>query len=538
MGLIYEDDSYHSAYDVKKFDADRFDRFIDYLAHDIDRYTGNARALEAGYGKYYHNSTYIGKAANASKEFIDRKQFDKFHTESKDIQRELFNRCLNVQNMFKEQVDPSPKARIDSETLELIKHDQKAFSDELEYEGYDIECFAREIENNYGKYGEVTQPNYRRTMETYDEFCGNGGFLNKCLRKFEDFNEDARQYMNRSMIKEHSRDLQKDIKATASALEGMTVFRTEVQRQLVWINALSGKNVVVDPKKLIADIKDIIRLSGLKYDKNAIVDANIVKKATDLALLNCKNKNEKAALLTCSNAMQGLLVDPMSVESFLEAFWIELVGIVTTVTEIIASANPVVLTVTLVLLLISAILLFAASHADDIKKFVSPRDKEENSHVIDIPPTEDEKSIIEGPTAIPQESPLIIDIPPKEVEESELKPSEEIPDCGIEDPKIYQGKKENSKNGEGTRPPNLTPEGAKRRGAFREAKRRNGIPNSQQPQQGRNYNKRGELQPGRSYDFGDDKVIRDDSAGHEYPDDPIQNRGPHFNDPAGNHYDY
>lgn len=32
--------------------------------------------------------------------------------------------------------------------------------------------------------------------------------------------------------------------------------------------------------------------------------------------------------------------------------------------------------------------------------------------------------------------------------------------------------------------------------------------------------------------------IRDDSQGHTYPDDPSQNRGPHFNDEAGNHYDY
>jgi hypothetical protein len=31
---------------------------------------------------------------------------------------------------------------------------------------------------------------------------------------------------------------------------------------------------------------------------------------------------------------------------------------------------------------------------------------------------------------------------------------------------------------------------------------------------------------------------RDDAAGHNYgPGDP-QDRGPHFNDPAGNHYDY
>ena len=34
------------------------------------------------------------------------------------------------------------------------------------------------------------------------------------------------------------------------------------------------------------------------------------------------------------------------------------------------------------------------------------------------------------------------------------------------------------------------------------------------------------------------KSIRDDSKGHSFKDDPSQNRGPHFNDDQGRHYDY
>jgi len=309
MGLIYEDERYFSANDVNRFDAEKFDRFIDCLAHDMDRYTADAKILENGYGKYYHNTTYVGKAASASKEFIDRKQFGKFHVESKEVQKELFYKCTDVRDMFREQVDSSPKARIDSETLGLIKRDYRDYYDELEHEGYDIECMAREIENHYGKYGrEVTQPNYRRSMEVYDELCCHGGFMDKCIRKFENFNEDARQHMKRSMIKEHSYDLQKDIKATASALEGMTVFKTEVERQAVWLNTLGVKNAVVDTEKLVADIQDIVKLSGLKHNKNELIDANMIKKATDLALLNCKNSDEKFVVQKCSNSMMAAAV--------------------------------------------------------------------------------------------------------------------------------------------------------------------------------------------------------------------------------------
>ena len=97
------------------------------------------------------------------------------------------------------------------------------------------------------------------------------------------------------------------------------------------------------------------------------------------------------------------------------------------------------------------------------------------------------------------------------------------------------------------RPPSFTPTGAGRSGAFNAAKELNGIPRSQQPSAtGPNYDRRGDVQPGRSYTFtvpaegggSKDIIIRDDAAGHFYgPNDP-QNRGPHFNDPPGRHFDY
>ena len=81
-----------------------------------------------------------------------------------------------------------------------------------------------------------------------------------------------------------------------------------------------------------------------------------------------------------------------------------------------------------------------------------------------------------------------------------------------------------------------SPPGAARSGAFKEAKRQNGIPVSEQPVSVTKPNKyKGQ---GREYEFKDGTKIRDDAFGHKYPDDPTQNRGPHFNDPAGRHYDY
>ncbi|WP_272943893.1 RHS repeat-associated core domain-containing protein, partial [Leptospira noguchii] len=91
----------------------------------------------------------------------------------------------------------------------------------------------------------------------------------------------------------------------------------------------------------------------------------------------------------------------------------------------------------------------------------------------------------------------------------------------------------------GEKPKNYTPEGSGRRGAYREAKRNSDIPVSQQPNKtSPAKDKRGNPIPGRDYDFGDGKVIRDHSGGHTYPDNPSQNRDSHINDIFGNHYDY
>ena len=113
---------------------------------------------------------------------------------------------------------------------------------------------------------------------------------------------------------------------------------------------------------------------------------------------------------------------------------------------------------------------------------------------------------------------------------------------------LDSGKKANYvgkvKERNGQPPANFSPEGAGRRGAFREAKRASGIPVSAQPKEVRpaigNQNER---IPGRDYIFKDPQneekeLVIHEHFGHKFPDDPSQNRGKHFNDIHGNHYDY
>lgn len=96
---------------------------------------------------------------------------------------------------------------------------------------------------------------------------------------------------------------------------------------------------------------------------------------------------------------------------------------------------------------------------------------------------------------------------------------------------------------EGAPPPNLTPVGAGRRGALRQAKRDSGVPTSIPPDsQTPNVTKQEKVVEGRNYNYIDSNnkpvTIRDDTGGHYYGPNNPQNRGSHFNTPNGDHYDY
>jgi filamentous hemagglutinin len=113
--------------------------------------------------------------------------------------------------------------------------------------------------------------------------------------------------------------------------------------------------------------------------------------------------------------------------------------------------------------------------------------------------------------------------------------------------KVAGGREIAVSGAKGTIPENMSPIGAGRSGAFNEAKRQSGIPTSQQPSRVLpNVDKRGNPQPGKIYEFdvpapgGGVKTvrIRDDAGGHDFGSGNSQNRGSHFNDETGNHYDY
>ncbi|MBO4458148.1 MAG: hypothetical protein J5802_10545, partial [Butyrivibrio sp.] len=217
----------------KRYDAERVSAAIDDLGADIDQYRSRARNLESGFGRYVQNEAYKGEAAEASKEFINRGQMEKLHVENLDIQRELFAKCLETDEAFKEMVDPSPIARIDTDVIRQQKKDHQVRSNIIDVTGYELECKARELMDKFGEYADFYPVSYHRARKAYEELSGSGGHYDKCIVKFEEFDEYARSYINNSGLKERNYDLQEKLVNITGSLELIQVYTPSVAKNSI-----------------------------------------------------------------------------------------------------------------------------------------------------------------------------------------------------------------------------------------------------------------------------------------------------------------
>ena len=267
-------------YEEKKYDAKKTASFSDDLTRDFQEYKDRANALEAGYGRYYNNDTYVGRNARDSKEFIGTRQTEEIHYENLDIQKEFLYAVAYIEDAFKEMVDPSPNAKIDSAVLEEIKHEQKAFAKVYDEDGYELECWARRMVDNFGRFGVSTRPSCAVIRDRYEELCGNGGHIDKCNKKLKEFDDFALNYLKKAGLKERSYKLQSLIKNTAGKLDLFSVYQptmTNNSISLVALNSLPFKefmarqmysiNTKIQNTEDVIGIKEFLDKNGIKVNK-------------------------------------------------------------------------------------------------------------------------------------------------------------------------------------------------------------------------------------------------------------------------------
>lgn len=225
--------------DEKKYDAKETASFIENLERDFQDYQEKAKNLEICYERYYCNNSYVGTTAESSKEFISKRQNDEIHYENLNIQKEFLFGVSNIEDIFKEMVDSSPNAKIDSGVLGVIKREQQAYGDVFDKEGYELECWTRKMVDKFGRFGVTTLPDCSTIRIRYEELSGPGGHLDKCNKKLENFDDYSLEYLKQLGIKDRTFKLQDIIKNTANGLDAFTVYQPSMAKQTIELTSLN-----------------------------------------------------------------------------------------------------------------------------------------------------------------------------------------------------------------------------------------------------------------------------------------------------------
>lgn len=202
-----------------------------------------------------------------------------------------------------------------------------------------------------------------------------------------------------------------------NALNGMAVYNPDVKKITMTPVAqmaakmMNSAGIVANPTVSLTEGEKLLKLLKLENRANLHVDANIIKTATNYAVQMCPSKEGTFAIKKCSTAM--LAVDGQTLKTIAEiaaSFMAGAAALVPEITAAITSAIPPIAIGILIGAGIVLLVLIIGSIVNSFCPIVTPREKEDNTNIIDIPPEEDNKPIIETPTPVPQE-PSVTDIP-------------------------------------------------------------------------------------------------------------------------------
>ena len=236
----------------KKYDSEKVHEFIDKIEEATGQYKQKAGLLGNAYDRYVENDTHVGLAADASKKFLSDKQTG-FHMDQIDIHRKLVRLYFDIDELFESIVDPSALARIDTDVLEEIKDTFQKYKIPFDTKSVEIEEKARELQSKYGQYGSFTQPSYHWARSVCNDFCGDGEFLDRVVKSFEEFDQDSCAFVDNSGLEQLVDEYTGDVTKTAAVLDEAQVYDPQINDVFVDIIAVGASDAL---KNLRADWLD------------------------------------------------------------------------------------------------------------------------------------------------------------------------------------------------------------------------------------------------------------------------------------------
>ena len=206
----------------KHFDAKDMRNVIDDIEWLFSGYREHSDGLISCYEKYRDNELFQGELAEASKQFIDKRQITQAKAQVA-MQQKLLGMYKHALSSFHEKVDKAPDARVDLETLDMVNRDlQDIYADLDEYVRY-IEKVVKLLQARYGFLGIFTMPNFQPALDTFTALCGGdnprSGFIYDLMQKFINYDEEECAYADSLNFEQEIDDENKKIQVATNMLE-------------------------------------------------------------------------------------------------------------------------------------------------------------------------------------------------------------------------------------------------------------------------------------------------------------------------------
>ena len=223
----------------KSWDTKKVNDFIEVFEHAAHSYMEGLGYIRLGYERYKTNETFVGGGAEKTKEFIGTKQSE-FNRLQYELSKEMVKRYVDLDDTFKTMVDPAADAKIDTDVVGQIRtHFQRQY-EEYETLAFAIQQRTMEDVDKFKKYcGDIEEVYVRDALAQYEEFCGTGGFLYNCIKKVEEFDDEACNQLYKSGLKNNINEDIAEMSNTASQLDSINPKVVDIEKQFVSLMPLS-----------------------------------------------------------------------------------------------------------------------------------------------------------------------------------------------------------------------------------------------------------------------------------------------------------
>ncbi|MBR4356934.1 MAG: hypothetical protein IKQ00_03330 [Butyrivibrio sp.] len=229
----------------KCWDTKQINDFIEVFKHAAHNYMEGLGYLHLGYERYKTNETFVGGGAEKTKEFIGMRQSE-FNRLQYELSKEMVKRYVNLDETFKTMVDPAADAKIDTDVVGHIRTHFQRQLEEYETLAFAIQRRTMEDVDKFRKYcGDIEEVYVRNALAQYEELCGTGGFLYNCIKKVEEFDDEACNHLHRSELKNNIHEQIAEMLDTAAKLDSINSKAIDIDKQTLNLVPLSTSAIGV-----------------------------------------------------------------------------------------------------------------------------------------------------------------------------------------------------------------------------------------------------------------------------------------------------